>query len=62
MCKMKKEGIYSAINALEKKSLVESRLVLKERLTNPRRIRIVKAVPTGRQPKEIGKDWEIKVD
>lgn len=43
MRKMKKKGVYSAVNALEKKGLVESRLVLKERLVKPKTIPIVKA-------------------
>ena len=43
MRKMKKKGVYSAVNALEKKGLVESRLVLKERLVKPKTIQIVKA-------------------
>ncbi len=56
MRKMKKKGVYSAVNALEKKGLVESRLVLKERLVKPKTIQIVKAVPTGRQAKEISEE------
>jgi len=40
---VKKKGVYSAVNALEKKGLVESRLVLKERLVKPKTIQIVKA-------------------
>ncbi len=42
MRKMKKKGVYSAVNALEKKGLVESRLVLKEKLVKPKTIQIVK--------------------
>lgn len=41
-CGVKKKGVYSAVNALEKKGLVESRLVLKERLVRPKTIRMVK--------------------
>lgn len=43
MRKMKKKEVYSAVNALEKKGLVESSLILKERLVKPRIIRLVKA-------------------
>ncbi len=43
MRKMKKKGVYSAVNALEKKGLVESRLILKERLVKPKTIQIVRA-------------------
>ncbi|MBA7648078.1 primosomal protein N' [subsurface metagenome] len=43
MRRMKKKGVYSAVNALEKKGLVESRLILKERLVKPKTIQIVEA-------------------